>query len=65
MIMVHDHTRMHHLPHLVLRPGKSKVPNNSKLRLKQTKRLLGIPLASLSALSAGVQLTWESEISVV
>jgi hypothetical protein len=34
---VDDHTSLHHLLHLVVRPAKSRIPNNNKLRLKHTK----------------------------
>jgi hypothetical protein len=45
--VVHDHTIIHHLPHLILTPGKSRVPNNSKSRLEHTNYMLGILLAPL------------------
>jgi hypothetical protein len=27
--VMHDHTSLHHLPHLIMRPAKSRISNNS------------------------------------
>jgi hypothetical protein len=48
--VMHDHTSLHHLPHLIVRPGKSRIPNNRKLSLKHTKCPLDIVLAALLTL---------------
>jgi hypothetical protein len=48
--VVHDRTRMHHLLHLILRPSKNRVPNNSKSRLEHTKYPIDILRAALLAL---------------
>jgi hypothetical protein len=45
--VMHDHKSLHHLPHLILRPGKTRIPNNSKLILKHTKCPLDILPAAL------------------
>jgi hypothetical protein len=49
--VMHDHTRMHHLPHLIMRPGKSRIPNSRKLSLKHTKCPLDILPAALLTLN--------------
>jgi hypothetical protein len=49
--VVHDHTIVHALPHLRLRPSESRVPNNSKSLLKHSKCPLYIPPTRILTLS--------------
>jgi hypothetical protein len=40
--VVHDHTTVHHLPHLRFRPSKNWIPDNSKTRMKHTNAAAGV-----------------------
>jgi hypothetical protein len=51
--VMHDHTSLHHLPHLIMRLRQSRIPNNSKLNLKHTKcplNVLSVALLMLDTL---------------
>jgi hypothetical protein len=49
--VVHDHAKMHHLPHLILRTCKRRAPNNSNSRLEHTNCPLDIHPATLLVLN--------------
>jgi hypothetical protein len=49
--VMHDHTSLNHLPYLIVRPRKSRIPNNSKLSLKHIKCSLDILPTALLTLS--------------
>jgi hypothetical protein len=48
--VAHDHTSMHHIPYVVLRPGKSIGTNNRKSRPEHTKCSLDMLPATLLTL---------------
>jgi hypothetical protein len=45
--VVHDFTSMYHLPHMLLEPGKSRVPDNSLKILEHIKCSVDILLVRL------------------
>ena len=44
---VQNHTTVYHLPHLLIRPYQSRVPNDSKALLQHSKCLLDVLPGSL------------------
>src|SRR3989337_2976847 len=57
--VVQDDTASHDLPHLIFRPGLSRVPDNSKSRLKHTKCPLDIlPASLLNLRKVGLLASW-------
>jgi hypothetical protein len=61
--VMHEHTSLYHHSQLVMRSGKSRIPNNSKLSLEHTKYPLDILPVALLALSkvATVQTRWRGD----